>query len=158
MNLNLSMKSKEEEEIQIIVHHWIRILNIKLGWIKNFDKLVINYISTVFMFDTFRSSSKLINTFTEHTRGLRSVDYTIFDNCQFICSGSTDEIIRVWDVDNNKQIQSLNGHSESVNCVKFSLYYYHNHRQNIICSSSSDKTIRFWNFKHNKQLQILNGH
>ncbi|ETO03057.1 hypothetical protein RFI_34353, partial [Reticulomyxa filosa] len=36
-------QSKEEEETQIIVHHWIRILNIKLGWIKNFDKLVINY-------------------------------------------------------------------------------------------------------------------
>ncbi|ETO22410.1 WD-40 repeat protein [Reticulomyxa filosa] len=45
-----------------------------------------------------------------------------------------------------------------VYCVKFSSYYYHNHRQNVICSSSEDKTIRFWDFKNNKQLQICNGH
>ncbi|ETO15677.1 WD repeat-containing protein, partial [Reticulomyxa filosa] len=72
-------------------------------------------------------------------------------------SGSKDNTVRVWDVDNNKQIQSFDGHSSSVHCVKFSSYHYHNHRQNVICSSS-DKAIRFWDFKHNKRLQIFNGH
>ncbi|ETO15754.1 WD-40 repeat-containing protein, partial [Reticulomyxa filosa] len=162
MNLNLSMKSKEEE-IQIIIHHWIRTLNIKLGWIKDFDKLVVNYYvslfsSTVFIFDTFRSSSKLINTFIGHTSYVWSIDYSTFDDCQFICSGSQDKTVRVWNVDNNKQIESFNGHSSYVCCVKFSSYHYHNHHQNVICSSSGDKTIRFWDFKHNKQLQIFNGH
>ncbi|ETO08987.1 hypothetical protein RFI_28400 [Reticulomyxa filosa] len=85
------------------------------------------------MFDTFCSSSKLSNMFTGHT-------------------------VRVWDVDNNKQIQSFNGHSSFVYCVKFSSYHYHNHRQNVICSSSHDNTIRFWDFKCNKQLQIFYGH
>ncbi|ETO12530.1 WD-40 repeat protein [Reticulomyxa filosa] len=146
-----------EEEIRIIVHHWIRTLNIKLGWIKDFDKLVVNYASIVFMFDTFLSS-KLINTFTGHTNWVRSIDYSTFDDCQFICSGSDDTTVRVWDVDNNKQIRLFNGHSKPVFCVKFSSYYYHNHHQNIICSSSSDNTIRFWDFKYNKQLQIFNGH
>ncbi|ETO06047.1 WD-40 repeat protein, partial [Reticulomyxa filosa] len=149
---------EEEEEIQIIIRHWVRILNIKLGWIKDFDKLVVNYTYTVFMFDTFRSSSKLINTFTGHTNIVRSIDYSVFDDCQFICSGSDDQTVRVWDVDNNKQIQSFNEHSSFVHCVKFSPYHYHNHHQNVICSSSFDKTIRFWDFKHNKQLQIFDGH
>ncbi|ETO33119.1 WD-repeat protein, partial [Reticulomyxa filosa] len=160
MNLNLSIKSKEEEkeETQIIIHHWIRTLNIQLGWIKDFDKIVVNYASTVFMFETFRSSSKLINTFTGHTDGVNSIDYSIFDDCQFICSGSGDSTVRVWDVDNNKQIQLFNGHLSFVYCVKFSLYHYHNHHQNVICSSSYDKTIRFWDFKHNQQLQIFNEH
>ncbi|ETO10793.1 hypothetical protein RFI_26585, partial [Reticulomyxa filosa] len=58
----------------------------------------------------------------------------------------------------NKQIQSFNGHSNFVYCVKFSPYHYYNHHQNVICSSSHDKTIRFWDFKHNKQLQIFNGY
>ncbi|ETO13410.1 WD-40 repeat protein [Reticulomyxa filosa] len=49
-----------------------------------------------------------------------SVDYSTFDDCQFICSGSDDKTVRVWDVDNNKQIQSFNGHSSFINCVKFS--------------------------------------
>ncbi|ETO06885.1 G-protein beta WD-40 repeats containing protein [Reticulomyxa filosa] len=110
------------------------------------------------MFDTFRSSAKLINTFTGHTDCVNSIDFLTFDDGQFICSGSDDKTVRVWNVDNNKQIQSFNGHSGIVYCVKFSPYHYHNHRQNIICSSSFDETIRFWNFKHNKQLQIFNGH
>ncbi|ETO32872.1 WD-40 repeat protein, partial [Reticulomyxa filosa] len=110
------------------------------------------------MFETFRSSSKLINTFIGHTDTVRSIDYSTFDGCQFTCSGSTDNTVRVWDVDNNKQIQSFNGHLGNVYCVKFSLYYYHNYCQHVICSSSADKTIRFWDFKHNKQLQKFNGH
>ncbi|ETO35230.1 hypothetical protein RFI_01843, partial [Reticulomyxa filosa] len=152
------LKLINEKDIQIIIHHWIRTLNIKFGWIKDFDKLVVNYAYTVFMFDTFRSSAKLINTFTGHTMTVYSIDYSAFGDCQFICSGSIDKTVRVWDVDNNKQIQTLNGHSSDVYCVKFSSYHYHNHRQNVICSSSYDKTIRFWDFKHNKQLQIFNGH
>ncbi|ETO09341.1 F-box and wd40 domain protein, partial [Reticulomyxa filosa] len=87
-----------------------------------------------------------------------SIDYSIFDDCQFICSGSDDNTVRVWDVDSNKQIQSFNRYSDSVYCVKFSSYHYHNHHQNVICFSSCDKIIRFWDFKHNKELQIFNEH
>ncbi|ETO00232.1 ribosome assembly protein 4 (RSA4), partial [Reticulomyxa filosa] len=121
----------EEEKIQVIIQHWIRILKIKLGWIHEFDKLVVNYVSSsilfflnttkifkFFMFETFRSSFKLINTFTGHTNIVLSIDYSAFDDCQFICSGSGDKTVRVWDVDNNKQIQSFNGHSDYVHCVK----------------------------------------
>ncbi|ETO33654.1 WD-repeat protein [Reticulomyxa filosa] len=157
-----STQISEEEKIQVIVQHWIRILKIKLGWIHEFDKLVVNYVSpfiyTVFMFDIFRSASKLINTFAGHTNIVRSIDYSTFDNCQFICSGSYDNTVRVCDVDNNKQIQSSNGYLYSVRFVKFSSYHYHNRRQNVICFSSNDNTIRFWDFKHNKQLQIFNEH
>ncbi|ETO11762.1 F-box and wd40 domain protein, partial [Reticulomyxa filosa] len=119
---------------------------------------LLTQATTFFIFDTFRSSSKLISTFTGHTDNVWNIDYSTFADCQFICSGSSDQTVRVCDVDNNKQIQSFNGHSEEVYCVKFSSYHYHNHRQNVICSSSFDKTIRFWDFKHNKELQIFNGH
>ncbi|ETO35761.1 serine/threonine protein kinase [Reticulomyxa filosa] len=154
----LKLINQKEEEIQIIIHYWIRTLNIKLGWIKDFDKLVVNYAPTIFMFETFRSSSKLINTFTGHTNIVWSIDYSILDDCQFICSGSNDKKVRVWDVDNNKKVQSLNGYSKNVYCVKFSSYHYHNHCQHVICSSTSDKIISFWDFKHNQQLQIFNEH
>ncbi|ETO22405.1 hypothetical protein RFI_14793, partial [Reticulomyxa filosa] len=94
----LCLKQLKEEEIQVIIQHWIRTLKIKLGWIKDFDKLVVNYVT--------------------------------FNNCQFICSGSTDQTVCVWYVDNNKQIQSFNGHSDRVFFVKFSSYHYHNYCQN----------------------------
>ncbi|ETN99622.1 serine/threonine protein kinase, partial [Reticulomyxa filosa] len=106
------------------------------------------------MFDTFRSSSKLINTFTGHTDTVWTIDYSTFDDSQFICSGSNDKTVRVWDVYNNKQIQLLNGNSH-VRYVKFSLYHYH---QNVICFASNDKNIRFWDFKRNKKIQIFNRH
>ncbi|ETO06100.1 WD repeat-containing protein, partial [Reticulomyxa filosa] len=147
---------------QKIIHYWIRILKIKLGWIKDFDELVVDYVSLfashVFTFDSFHSSSKLLNTFTKHKSIVWSIDFVKFDDRQLICSGSSDKTVRIRDIDKNKQIQSLKEHSSDVLCVKFSPHHYNNHRQYVICSSSSDKTIRFWDFKHNQQLQILKKH
>ncbi|ETO14601.1 WD-40 repeat-containing protein, partial [Reticulomyxa filosa] len=120
----------KEQEIQIIIQHWIRILNIKLGWINNFDKLVVDYAINFFIFDTFHSSSKLLKTFTGHTNYLWSIDYSVFDDKQFICSGSEDNTVCVWDIGNIKKIQSFNRHSNPVYCVKFSPYHYHNNHQN----------------------------
>ncbi|ETN97295.1 WD-40 repeat protein, partial [Reticulomyxa filosa] len=97
-------------------------------------------------------------TFTGHTGRVWGIDYSVFDNCQLICSGSYDHIVRIWDIETNKQIQSFNGHSSCVYGVKFSQYHYHSHHHNVVCSSSSDKTIRFWDIKENQQLKIFNGH
>ncbi|ETO06131.1 WD-repeat protein [Reticulomyxa filosa] len=149
----------KKEKTQLIIQHWIRILNIKLGWIHDFDKLVANYIATVFILDTFISSSKLIKTFCGHIDNVWSIDYSTFDCNHLLCSGSSDATIRVWDIDANKQIQLLNNeNSSSVYCVKFSSYHYHNYHRNIICFCSYDNTIRFWDIKDNQQLQIFNEH
>ncbi|ETO31254.1 G-protein beta WD-40 repeats containing protein [Reticulomyxa filosa] len=152
----------EENEIQIIVQHWTRILHIKFGWINEFYKLVANYVmlffvTAFFIFDTFRSSSKLLKTFDTNISSVYSIDYSTIYGLQLLCSAG-DNIVCVWDIETNQQIQSFNGHSDLVSCVKFSQYHYHNYHQNIICSSSGDKTICFWDFKHNRQLQIFNGH
>ncbi|ETO36066.1 F-box and wd40 domain protein, partial [Reticulomyxa filosa] len=163
----IQTKVPEKNKIQIIIQHWIRILQIKFGWIHYFDKLVVNYV-TFFLFLSFINYNKnkqiyllffiiVVNT-GNYPLYVWSIDYLTFDDCQFICSGSDNQTVCVWDIDNNKQIQSFNEHSDDVYCVKFSSYHYHNHRQNVICSSSRDNTIRFWDFKHNKQLQIFNGH
>ncbi|ETO25252.1 WD-40 repeat-containing protein [Reticulomyxa filosa] len=111
-----------------------------------------------FIFEIFRSSSKLLNTFTGHTSPVWSIDYSAFGDDQFICSGSGDRTVRVWDVETNKQIKSFNGHSGEVYCVKFSQYHYYNNCRSVICSSSDDQTIRFWDIKDNQQLQVFNGH
>ncbi|ETO25763.1 G-protein beta WD-40 repeats containing protein [Reticulomyxa filosa] len=152
-----SRKLVSEEEIQLIIQYWIRILEIKLGWVQDFDRIVVKY-ATNFTFEEFRSSSKLLKTFTGHTDYVNSIDFFTFDNGQFICSGSDDKTVRVWDVDANEQIRSFDGHSGYVYCVKFSQYHHNNNRRSVICSSSDDKTIRFWDIKDNQQLQVLNGH
>ncbi|ETO07882.1 hypothetical protein RFI_29509 [Reticulomyxa filosa] len=85
------------------------------------------------------------------------IDYLSLDDGQFICSGSIDNTIRVWDIENNKQIQSFNGNS-NVYCVKFSRYHYYNNHRSVICSSLHNETIHFWDFKDNQQLKTLNKH
>ncbi|ETO18272.1 WD-40 repeat protein [Reticulomyxa filosa] len=132
MQLEL-LKFSEEKELKIIIEHWIRISNINLGWIPEFDKLVVNYATAIFIFDTFRISSSLSKTIFGHTSCVYSINYSTF-NVLF------DE------------------HSRPVSCTKFSQYHYYNYHQNIVCSSSYDKTIRFWDIKNNKQLKILNEH
>ncbi|ETO35010.1 hypothetical protein RFI_02065, partial [Reticulomyxa filosa] len=96
-----------------------------------------------FSFDLFSSLYEL-KTFDGHTKCVTSIDYSIFDDCNLLCSGSDDKTVRVWI-----------GYSDHVSCVRFSKYHYYN--DNVICSSSG-KTIRFWNFKHNQQLQTFDGH
>ncbi|ETO04358.1 WD-40 repeat protein [Reticulomyxa filosa] len=150
--------SLSEEEIQLIIRYWIRTSKIKLGWINDFNKLVVNYTTAVFILDTFCLTSKLLKTFTGHANCVYSIDHSTFAEDQLMCSGSDDRTVRVWNVETTKQIQSFNGHLSHIYCVRFSPYHYHHYHYNIICSSSYDKTIRFWDIKHNRQLQIFNGH
>ncbi|ETO33426.1 WD-40 repeat protein [Reticulomyxa filosa] len=126
-----------------------------------FDQVNIKYLFVIitqnyfFMLDIFRFSSKLLKIFTEHTETVWSIDYSAFDSCQLLCSGSNDNTVRVWDVENNKQTQSFDGHFI---CVRFSTYHYCNHRRNVICFSSGDNNIYFWDIKDNRQLKIFSGH
>ncbi|ETO33716.1 hypothetical protein RFI_03388, partial [Reticulomyxa filosa] len=149
-------KFKFEKEIKLIINNWIRISDVKLGWIDEFDKFVVNYANTIFIFDTFYSSSKLLNTFNGHISTIYSIDYSIFNNHQYICSGSSDKTIRIWCIDINKQIKLLNKHLHEIYCIKFSKYYNNIYDRNVICSSSFDKTIRFWDIKKKKQFKIFN--
>ncbi|ETO18489.1 G-protein beta WD-40 repeats containing protein [Reticulomyxa filosa] len=111
-----------------------------------------------FNFDFLCTSSKLQMTFEGHTSAVWSIDYSTFDSGQYICSGSADKTVRVWNVETTKQIRLLNEHSSDIYCVKFSPYHNHNHRRHVVCSSSLDKSIRFWDIKSDKSFQIFNGH
>ncbi|ETO03392.1 hypothetical protein RFI_34018, partial [Reticulomyxa filosa] len=112
--------------------------------------------SSTFSFDLFCSSSKLLTTFSGHTGCVYSIDYSTFGDCQYLCSGSLDNTIRVWDVETNKQIRLFKGNSNPVYCVKFSSYYHNFHgfsHRPTVCSSSNDQTIRFWDFETSKKFQ-----
>ncbi|ETO04385.1 hypothetical protein RFI_33011 [Reticulomyxa filosa] len=165
--------SDKEGEIKVILTYWIRVLNIKLGWISDFDRIVVKYVmffishfmtNQVFKYlcivieYTFRqlNLSYLIH-FVPHLN-YSSIDYSKVGNDYFLFSGSTDKTVRVWDPKTNRQIQLFNGHSDFVNCVKFSPYHCYNNRLNVVCSSSNDGTIRFWDIKHKQQLQIYDEH
>ncbi|ETO08468.1 hypothetical protein RFI_28918, partial [Reticulomyxa filosa] len=150
-------KLSEEEENQLIIEYWTRTLKIKLGWIKDFDIIIIKYAANVFLLETFRSS-KLLKKCIGHTSSVHGIDYSTLDGRQLLCSGSSDNTVRVWDIETNTQIQLFDGHSSSVLSVKFSPYHYHTKNRNVICSSSYDYTVRFWDMKDNQQSKILHDY
>jgi WD40 repeat protein len=57
----------------------------------------------------------------------------------FIASSSNDKTIKIWDINNNICMKSLDGHKGDVNCLALL-------SNGIIASSSSDCTIRIWNY------------
>ncbi|ETO36861.1 WD-40 repeat protein [Reticulomyxa filosa] len=156
------LKTKDsEEKIQMVIQHWIQISGIKLGWTYDLGKIIFNYVRFfyfVFIQLKFKYIRYLlfdIDNCCFHARNI-FIDYLTFSDDQLICSGSSDNTIRVWDIKTKRQTQLFNGHLGSVICVKFSPYHYRNNSCHVICSSSLDNTIRFWDFKHKQQLQIFN--
>ncbi|ETO08166.1 hypothetical protein RFI_29223, partial [Reticulomyxa filosa] len=141
----------EEKKIQVILQHWARTLQIKVGWIHEFDNIVVNYTNIRLMIDNFKLSSRQFKILSGHTSKITNVDST-FDE-KFICSGSFDNTVRIWDIETTSQVQEYK-HLDTIHCVKFSQYHYHYHHQNVIYFSSEDKTICFWNFNNNTS-QIL---
>ncbi|ETO07750.1 WD-40 repeat protein, partial [Reticulomyxa filosa] len=83
---------------------------------------------SIFSFDSFQSS-KLIKNFTGHTDVVRSIDYASLNGGQYLCSGSRDKTVCVWNVKTRQLLKCFKGHSTEVHCAKFSPYHYYNHHR-----------------------------
>lgn len=70
------------------------------------------------------------------------------DEALCVLSGGTDGIVYVWDVDRNRPLGTLLGHTSNVCFLKL--------LDNVVYSCSWDKTIRLWQGLH--CLQVLTGH
>ncbi|ETO04873.1 hypothetical protein RFI_32522 [Reticulomyxa filosa] len=62
-----------------------------------------------------------------------------------ICSGSSDETIRIWDIETTKQFN-------------MSVKYGSNELLNTILSGSEDTSVRLWDIRSGQQIQLFNGH
>ena len=67
-------------------------------------------------------------------------------------SGSYDKTVRLWDAISGQHLQMLEGHSEPVTSVAFSL----DGKQ--VMSGSGDKTVRLWDAATGALQQTLDGH
>lgn len=93
----------------------------------------------------------------KHIGTVYSVSFS--DDGKHIISGSgdNDNTIRIWEMDNEKEIKeqnSLNGHTNNVHFVSFC------NMDNRMCliSASSDKTIRIWDAESGKEIRVFRGH
>ncbi|KAJ3202940.1 hypothetical protein HDU82_006958 [Entophlyctis luteolus] len=96
--------------------------------------------------DPSSNNPMCVRILTGHTRGIACVH---FDGT--IClSGSSDGVIKVWNVHTGQLLRSLFGHTNLVRTLQFD-------RRHII-SASYDRAIKIWNFETGELLMDLAGH
>ena len=69
-----------------------------------------------------------------------------------IVSGSSDKTVRVWDASTGAELNVLQGHTDWVHSVAFSMDGMR------IVSGSEDKTVRMWDVLTGADLNVLKGH
>jgi len=69
-----------------------------------------------------------------------------------IVSGSYDNSVRVWDASTGAELNTLKGHTNSVNSVAFS------RDSTRIVSGSDDESVRVWDVSTGVELNMLKGH
>ena len=69
-----------------------------------------------------------------------------------LASASGDNTIKLWNLQNQKELATLTGHSNWVNSVAFSP------DGKTLASASADKTIKLWNLQTQKTIATLTGH
>jgi WD40 repeat protein len=80
------------------------------------------------------------------------VDLVFSPDSRMLASGSTDESIRLWDLDTRYSVPSLSDHKGIITSVAFSP------NGKRLASASSDTSVRLWDVETGKQLRLLSGH
>ena len=70
----------------------------------------------------------------------------------YLYSGGFDDVIRVWDTNEYKQIKFLKGHDGTVESLALSK------NEKILYSGSGDENIKIWDLDNNKCIKTLEGH
>lgn len=68
---------------------------------------------------------------------------------QTLASGSYDNTIKVWNLNNGSEIFTINGHSDKVTCLAISP-----HEHNLL-SGSCDGKIKIWNLSNGKEISTI---
>ena len=71
---------------------------------------------------------------------------------KLVVSGSDNSTIKIWDAATGREIQTLEGHYDSVASVAFSA------DSKLVVSGSGDSTIKIWDAATGREIQTLEGH
>ncbi len=104
---------------------------------------------------TGQFQTQTYKTLTGHNGTINSIAFSPDD--QTIATASEDNTVKLWSLNESKELQTLTGHKADVNSVVFSP------DGKILASASHDKTIKLWKRKFTGQFQTqpyktLTGH
>jgi len=106
--------------------------------------------------EQFDSDGKPIKIFKGHGDDAIVYGLAITSCGKFICSGGTDGIVCLWNVENGKLIRIFDLNSDGVDVTVFTVAFSPDGK--IICSGSSDKTVCLWNVETGECISKLKGH
>ena len=89
--------------------------------------------------------------FRGHKEGVMSAAFSP-DGKKIVTTSSTDDIVRIWDVESGMELQTLRGHKKLVVSAVFSP------DEKRIVTASADKTAQIWDVESGKVLQTFRGH
>ena len=92
----------------------------------------------------------LIRTLVGHAGEVSAVAVTPDGRCAV--SGSSDETLKVWDLETGRQVRSLEGHTAWVSAVAVTP------DGRRVVSGSDDETLKVWDLETGRQVRSLNGH
>ncbi|ETO32823.1 WD repeat-containing protein, partial [Reticulomyxa filosa] len=98
--MDKKMQQLTKNEIQVVIHHWIRISKIKLGWINDFNKIIIKYVSSFQLLMVLQAHDSTVNSVTFSADGRK------------IVSASYNHTVRMWDFVSGRQVQTFRGHTD----------------------------------------------
>ncbi|MDA0587373.1 MAG: WD40 repeat domain-containing protein [Planctomycetota bacterium] len=95
-------------------------------------------------------SRQELHVLRRHRARIKSVK--ISPDGSLLASGSYDNTIKIWGMEDSEELKHLKGHSERVWCVDFAP------DGNVLASASWDKTIQLWDIEAGNSLATLTGH
>ena len=94
------------------------------------------------------------NKRTDHTNGMTSV--SLAPDGEFVASGSYDQRVRVWDLQESSLLGKFAGHSALITGVAFSGFVRDGEQVPYFTSGSQDQTVVVWNSE--EVIETLKGH
>ncbi len=95
-------------------------------------------------------STNPIHTFQGHTDSVRTVAFS--PDRATALSSSSDNTIKLWDIQSGEEIRTLNGHSDKVYSASFSP------DGNTVLSGSRDNTLKLWDIHSGQLIRTFRGH
>ncbi|NET61323.1 MAG: hypothetical protein F6K47_35905 [Symploca sp. SIO2E6] len=90
------------------------------------------------------------NHWEAHKKSVNSVSFS--PDSKFLASGSSDDTIKIWNLEEGEEPQTLSEHQDLVSSVSFSP------DGKFLASGSGDKSIKIWNLEEGGEAQTLSGH
>jgi WD40 repeat protein len=88
--------------------------------------------------------------FIGHSKSIYSIAFS--PDGKYLASSSKDNTVKLWSVELQKEITTLQGHSSEVLSVAFSP------DGKYLASSSEDNTVKLWSVESQKELTTLQNH